>query len=50
MMASPERKTPCQRTAYRVGVTISLALAEAAAILVLRKQLRDYYGITDEDD
>ncbi|GAB7198704.1 hypothetical protein OS12_01450 [Dickeya oryzae] len=26
------------------------ALAEAAAILVLRKQLRDYYGVTDEDD
>lgn len=26
------------------------ALAEAAAILVLRKQLRDYYGETDEDD
>lgn len=26
------------------------ALAEAAAILVLRKQLRDFYGETDEDD
>ncbi len=26
------------------------ALAEAAAILVLRKKLRDYYGETDEDD
>lgn len=26
------------------------ALAEAAAILVLRKQLRDYYGVTGEDD
>ncbi|MCL6327667.1 hypothetical protein EXT52_21000 [Pectobacterium polaris] len=24
--------------------------ALAAAILVLRKQLRDYYGVTDEDD
>lgn len=26
------------------------ALAETAAILVLRKKLRDYYGETDEDD
>ncbi|WP_330982907.1 MULTISPECIES: transposase [Enterobacterales] len=26
------------------------ALAEAAALLVLRKKLRDYYGETDEDD
>jgi len=26
------------------------ALAKAAAILVLRKKLRDYYGNTDEDD
>ncbi len=26
------------------------ALAEAAAILVLRKKLSDYYGETDEDD
>lgn len=26
------------------------ALAEAAAILVLRKKLRDYYWETDEDD
>ncbi|HAU3362260.1 TPA: transposase [Salmonella enterica subsp. salamae] len=26
------------------------ALAEAAAILVLRKKLRDYYGEADEDD
>ncbi|RNM00825.1 transposase [Dickeya undicola] len=26
------------------------ALAEAAAILVLRKQLRDYYGVSDEDE
>lgn len=26
------------------------ALAEAAAILVLRKQLRDFYGETDEED
>lgn len=26
------------------------ALAEAAAILVLRKKLKDYYGETDEDD
>ena len=26
------------------------ALAEAAAILVLRKRLRDYYGEVDEDD
>ena len=26
------------------------ALAEAAALLVLRKKLSDYYGETDEDD
>ena len=38
LMASPERKTPCQRTAHGVGVTISLdPLPWAGVVIILRR-------------
>ena len=55
-MSSPTDKAALKQSQKEVKqlkherVRKEKALAEAAAILVLRKQLRDFYGETDEDD
>ncbi|MDF7680394.1 transposase [Enterobacteriaceae bacterium ESL0689] len=46
----PEQSQKENKQLKRKLIRKEKALAEAAAILVLRKKLRDYYGETDGDD